>query len=156
MKKILAAVAIVLFAALCGTAAPQEKSGTGKKQDPRFPEGYSIPAEQAQRVNPVKPTPETLASARKYFSSQCAMCHGKSGDGKGDLAEQMKLSIPDYRKAESLAKFTDGELFYILTNGMGKMPAEGDRTPDEQKWQVINYLRSFAKSVPEQKPAPKP
>jgi mono/diheme cytochrome c family protein len=156
MRHILATTVAVWLISLCGTAAPQEKAGAAKKQDPRFPEGYSIPAEAAQRTNPVKPTPEALAAGKKFYSSQCAMCHGKDGDGKGDLAQQMELKIPDYRKPESLAKFTDGELFYILTNGMGKMPAEGERTEDEKKWQVIAYLRSLTKTEASEKPAPKP
>jgi mono/diheme cytochrome c family protein len=156
MKQRLVMAAAVLLVSLCGTAAPQEKTGAAKKQDPRFPEGYSIPAADAQRTNPAKPTEPALAAAKKYYSSQCAMCHGKEGDGKGDLAEQMQLKMPDYRKPETLAKFSDGELFYILTNGMGKMPGEGERTEDEKKWQVINYLRSLSKTEPGEKPAPKP
>jgi len=157
MRQMLAVAAAGLLVALCGSAAPQQKPGAEKKQqDARFPEGYSIPPEAAKRANPLKPTEPVLAAAKKYYSSQCAMCHGKDGDGKGDLAGDMQLKIADYRKTESLAKFTDGELFYILTNGMGKMPAEGDRTPDDGKWGVILYLRSLAKAEPEQKPAPKP
>jgi hypothetical protein len=27
----------------------------------------------------------------------CAMCHGDEGDGKGDLAVQMKLELKDWR-----------------------------------------------------------
>jgi mono/diheme cytochrome c family protein len=145
---------LVSAGALClalAAAAAQDKSKNG-----RLPEGYTIPADAAQIANPVKPTETSIAAGAKFYSSQCAMCHGKNGDGKGDLAEQMKLKIPDYRKAESLAGFTDGELFYILTKGMGQMPAEGDRTPDEKKWNAINYLRSLSKSKPGDQPAPKP
>lgn len=150
MKKLLAGTAALGLTLVAG-AAGQEKS-----KDTRFPEGYTIPEKDAQVQNPVKPTDVSIGVGAKFYSSQCAMCHGKDGDGKGDLAEQMQLKMPDYRKPESLAKFTDGELFYILTNGMGKMPAEGNRTPDEKKWNVINYLRSLSKPSEGQKPAPKP
>ena len=149
----------VVAAAFCVTVAAgagQEKPAGEKAKDPRLPEGYTIPAKEAQAANPVKPTEASIAAGGKFYSSQCAMCHGKGGDGKGDLAQQMELKMPDYRKPESLAKFTDGELFYILTNGMGKMPAEGDRTPEEKKWNVINYLRSLSKSNEGEKPAAKP
>ncbi len=135
--------ALVFSAVLCVAIAAGARQDKGK--DARFPEGYAIPEKDAQMSNPVKPTEGSIAAGGKFYSSQCAMCHGKEGDGKGDLAEQMGLKMPDYRKPESLAKFTDGELFYILTNGMGKMPAEGDRTPDEKKWNVINYLRSLSR-----------
>lgn len=146
-------------AAVClavAASAGQEKPAAEKAKDPRFPEGYSIPAKDAQMPNPAKPTEASVAAGGKYYSSQCAMCHGKDGDGKGDLAQQMQLKMLDLRKHESLGKFTDGELFYILTNGMGKMPAEGDRTPDEKKWNVINYLRSLSKAKEEGTPPAKP
>ena len=150
---------LVSAAALClafAAGAGQEKPAAEKAKDSRLPEGYTIPATDAQLANPVKPTEASIAAGAKFYSSQCAMCHGKDGDGKGDLAQQMELKIPDYRKPESLAKFTDGELFYILSKGMGKMPPEGDRTPEEKKWNVINYLRSLSRSKEGEKSAPKP
>ena len=153
MKPVLFAAAV--FLAL-SAGAGQQKPEAAKPKDTRLPEGYTIPAEDAQRANPVKATEASVAAGRKYYSSQCAMCHGKDGDGKGDLAVQMEMKIPDYREPESLAKFTDGELFYILTKGMDKMPPEGDRTPDEKKWNAINFLRSLPKPKAGEKPAPKP
>ena len=105
-----------------------------------------IPAEDAAKKNPVKPTPEGLAAAKKLFGYHCAMCHGVQGDGKGDLAAEMKLQLKDWRDPNSLAKMTDGELFYIVTNGRGKMiGGEGDRTSEEVRWNLVNYVRSFAK-----------
>jgi len=105
-----------------------------------------IPPEDAAKKNPVKPTPEGLAAAKKLFGYHCAMCHGTQGDGKGDLAADMKLQLKDWRDPKSLEKMTDGELFYIVTNGRGKMTGgEGDRTSEEVRWNLVNYVRSFAK-----------
>ena len=81
------------------------------------------------------------------------MCHGADGDGKGDLAEEMKLKLKDWRDPNSLEKFTDGELFYIVTNGRGKMTGgEGDRTSAEARWNLVNYVRAFAKKDAAGKP----
>ena len=105
-----------------------------------------IPAEDAAKKNPVTPTPEGMAAAKKLFGYHCAMCHGKDGDGKGDLATEMKLELKDWRDPNSLAKMTDGELFYIITNGRGKMTGgEGDRTKEEVRWNLVNVVRAFAK-----------
>ena len=147
--------AAAMFVAIA-VAAGQQKAAPEKTKDSHLPAGYTIPAQEVQRANPVKPTEVSIAAGAKYYSSQCAMCHGKDGDGKGDLAVQMELKISDYRKPESLAPFTDGELFYILTNGMGKMVGEGERTPEEKKWNVINYLRSLSKTNEKEKPAANP
>jgi mono/diheme cytochrome c family protein len=101
--------------------------------------------EDAAKKNPVPPTPEGLAEVRKLYSYNCAMCHGKTGDGKGDLAADMKLELHDWRDASSLEKMTDGELFWIISNGKGKMPGEGDRTKEKVRWNFVNLVRSFAK-----------
>ncbi len=107
-----------------------------------------ISADDAAKKNPVKPTPEGLAEAKRLYGYHCAMCHGKDGDGKGDLAGSMNLKLNDWRDASSIAKFSDGELFYIITNGRGKMVGgEGDRTKAETRWNLVNYVRAFAKKT---------
>ncbi len=104
-----------------------------------------IPAEDAAKKNPIKPTPDGIAQAKKLYGYHCAMCHGKDGDGKGDLAADMKLELKDWRNPDSLAKMTDGELFYIITNGRGKMTGgEGDRTKEEVRWNLVNVVRGYA------------
>jgi len=104
-----------------------------------------ITPEDAAKKNPVAPTPEGLAEARKLFGYNCAMCHGKVGDGKGDLAADMKLELRDWRDASSIEKMTDGEIFWIVSKGKGKMPGEGDRTAEKVRWNFVNLVRSFAK-----------
>lgn len=126
---------------LCGLIFPglnftQEKTGaTEPKMMP----------EDVEKKNPVAPSAEGLAQARKMFGYNCAMCHGKTGDGKGDLAADMKLELRDWRDPASLEKMTDGELFWIISNGKGKMPGEGDRDPEKMRWNYVNLVRSFAK-----------
>jgi len=73
------------------------------------------------------------------------MCHGTNGDGKGDVAIDEKLKIGDFRDPATLKDKTDGELFYVLKNGHGQMPAEAIRLKQDELWNLINYVRSFAK-----------
>jgi mono/diheme cytochrome c family protein len=101
--------------------------------------------EDAAKKNPVPSTSEGLAEVRKLYGYNCAMCHGKTGDGKGDLAADMKLELRDWRDPASLEKVTDGELFWIVSNGKGKMPGEGDRAQEKMRWNYVNLVRSFAK-----------
>ena len=97
-------------------------------------------------VNPVKTTPESLAHARKMYGYDCAVCHGATGDGKGDAVADMKLQMKDYTNPASLKDMTDGELFYIIRNGRGQMPAEEvARAKDEDVWNMVVLVRSFAK-----------
>ena len=124
----------------------------GSTQDkPGSTEAKMTPEDVAKK-NSVPPTAEGLAEARKLFGYNCAMCHGKEGDGKGDLAGDMKLQINDWRDASSIEKMTDGELFWIISNGKGKMLGEGDRTSEKVRWNFVNLVRSFGKKGARDKP----
>ena len=101
--------------------------------------------EASKLVNPVKPTPESIAQGKKAYGFDCAMCHGKEGAGDGDLAESMQLKLKDYRDPATLKDMTDGDMYTIIKNGKGKMTGEEDRMKPEQVWNVVNYVRSLAK-----------
>lgn len=111
----------------------------------------AIPVEVAKQANPVKSTPESLARARKWWVLDCEMCHGKNGDGTGDIAKEMKLPIGDFTDPATLKDRTDGELFYIIKSGHNDMPAEGPRVKTEENWGLVNYVRSLAKKNGEAK-----
>jgi mono/diheme cytochrome c family protein len=97
-----------------------------------------------QKTNPVKPTLESIAAAKKTYGYDCAMCHGETGDGKGDTANDMKLSVKDLRDPNTLKNMTDGEMYYIIENGKGKMPAEDGRAKPDRIWNLVIYMRSFS------------
>ena len=112
---------------------------------PQSTPSEKIPPEAAAKGNPIKPTADSLAKGKKIYSYDCAMCHGKDGDGKGDMASDLK-NVPDFTKRDTLKNRTDGELFYIVRNGQGQdMPPEGDRAKDDDVWNMVNYVRSLAK-----------
>ena len=123
-----------------GFAQPKE----AKSQDPQEAPLAPIPAEDAAKKNPVKLTPEGMAAARKLFGYHCAMCHGKDGDGKGDMASDIK-NVTDFTNPDAMKNRTDGELFYVIRKGKGEMPPEGDRVKDDELWNMVNYIRAFAK-----------
>jgi mono/diheme cytochrome c family protein len=103
-----------------------------------------IPAEYVGKTNPVKATPESQARARKMYGWDCAMCHGDNGDGKGDVAIEQKLTMRDYRDANSLKTLSDGEIFYIIQTGRGQMPSEGDRAKPDEIWNLVIYIRGLS------------
>lgn len=112
---------------------------------PQNPSYSAIPVEATKQQNPVKSSPESLARAKKWWTMDCEMCHGKAGDGKGDTAKDMKLNMVDFTNPETLKSRTDGELFYIIKNGHNDMPAEGPRVKTEEAWDLVNYVRAFNK-----------
>lgn len=108
------------------------------------PSPSSIPLEAAHQANPVKPTAESLAQGKKYYGYDCAWCHGNTGDGKGEVAISEKMELSNWTDPATLKGKTDGELFYIIRNGKGKMPPEGDRVKPTELWNMVNYIRSFS------------
>ena len=104
-----------------------------------------IPAAAARQVNPVTPTAESQANAKKVYGYDCAMCHGENGNGKGDVVADLKLTLKDYTNPAALKDLTDGEIFYIIKNGRGQMPGEGDRTKPDVAWNLVILVRSFSK-----------
>ena len=73
--KILLIVSLLLVVA-CYAQAQQTK------QPPKAPvAAYTIPEDAAHLANPVKATPESIAHGKKWYGYDCAMCHGKDGDG---------------------------------------------------------------------------
>jgi mono/diheme cytochrome c family protein len=148
------AAALYLFLLLVTAGFSQEKKESVPAQASA---NLVVPLEEMKRENPVKPTEGSIADGKKLYGYQCAMCHGEKGDGKTELAETMKLKMKDYTNPEALKDFTDGTLNYIIEKGKGQMPSQEGRMKAEQKWHLINFIRSLAKKPADSKPAaPKP
>ncbi|MGD0963668.1 MAG: cytochrome c [Candidatus Acidiferrales bacterium] len=89
-------------------------------------------------------TPAAVSQGRKlYASSDCAICHGKEGDGKGVLARDINMNTRNWHDPNSLAALTDGALFFTLARGKGRMPGYEKRETPDQIWQMVDYIRSL-------------
>ena len=123
-----------LFAAEC----PQQRS-TVKAPD----ESYAL-------SNPEQATAERIAAGRKLYEKAatppCETCHGLKGDGNGAIATQFLPRPRNFTCAEMLHEIPDGQLFWVIRNGSPEtgMPPYKKLT-DPQIWQIILYLRTFAK-----------
>jgi mono/diheme cytochrome c family protein len=135
--------ATLICALVCfGLAGCQKKSAGETKISP----------EEASRKNPIESSPSSIAEGQRlYHATDCAMCHGKQGDGKGVLAKDISMNLHDWRDPAALAHFTDGELFYLIAKGKGRMPGYDGRETPEQVWQMIDYLHSMAGNQPSPK-----
>ncbi|HET7840738.1 MAG TPA: c-type cytochrome [Terriglobia bacterium] len=118
------------------------------EQAPAPVHGFTITPEDAAKKNPMRFSQISVEHGKKMYATQCAMCHGEKGDGKGEMVEEMKINPPDFTKPETLAKRTDGELFKIIQVGDATMPSQGSRMSDTHKWEIVNYLRSLAGKTP--------
>jgi mono/diheme cytochrome c family protein len=145
MCKVLSVLGVVVVLSLGMARAKPSATQEKPKDSQATADEYKIPQGDIDKKNPVKTTPEGLAAARKIYGYDCAMCHGPKGDGKGDIVDSMKLTMHDWREPASLEGKTDGELFYIITKGKGKMMGEGDRVSETVRWNIVNLVRSYSK-----------
>lgn len=108
-----------------------------------FSQTNSIPAEAKGKTSPFLFSQETAKTGEQVYNANCKSCHGDPG--KGNYA---KLNpIPKDPASEEYQKNTDGEMFYILSNGKGTlMPTFVNTLSEEQRWQVISFIRSFNKN----------
>ena len=105
-----------------------------------------IPEAAKAAKNPVQRSDESVERGRNLFASQCAMCHGQAGKGDGDLARALKMQVPDLTDPEQQKKRTDGEMFYIITKGHGRMPADGERFEETWRWDLVNAIRTMRRT----------
>jgi len=146
------AVAALLGLATRATAQQQEppSAKAGKVPSGDLPKPLVIPDADTKRPNPVPNIPEAIEAGKNLWASQCVMCHGAKGDGKGDLAVSMSWKVGSFTTAAWQAKRTDGDLFYIMSQGHGDMPAE-KRLVDQNKWEIVRFIRTLGPAAP---PAP--
>lgn len=100
-----------------------------------------IPAEAKNKTAPFLFTPETVKSGEQIYQTNCKSCHGDPG--KGNYAKL--VPIPKDPATAEYQKNTDGDMFYILSNGRGLMPNFSNILNEEQRWQVISFIRSLNK-----------
>jgi mono/diheme cytochrome c family protein len=111
----------------------------------------ATPAGARALPNPVPPTPEVLAAARAHFADHCAACHANDGSGDTPLGQGLYPKAPDMRKAET-QRLSDGELFYIIRNGVRftGMPGwgAGPEGEDHESWGLVHFIRRLPRLTP--------
>ena len=90
--------------------------------------------------NPVEATDLAIAEARDHFADHCAICHGNRGDGKTQISAGLYPPAPDMRRAGT-QDLSDGELFYIVKNGIRFTGMPGWGGSDEDNWKLVLFVR---------------
>lgn len=87
--------------------------------------------------------PLTLAQGEELFMEFCSSCHGETGYGDGAAGRALGAKPADFHAPDVVAQ-TDGALFWKLSNGRGNMPPFKDVFSEEQRWQLVAYLRKLS------------
>lgn len=102
------------------------------------------PATAKRLRNPVPHNNQNIENGNALYEQNCVVCHG--ADGKGaEYNKTAKVKVPDLA-SHHVAKLTDGEIFYVITNGIktSGMPGYKLKTSDRERWQMVHYVRHFS------------
>lgn len=111
-------------------------------KDGKIVQQWEAPAESLALANPFKGSAEATAEGKKFYMQRCVDCHGKEGKGNGWLSKGV-FKPPTNLASRMVQANSDGELYWKITNGRSPMPASRIRFTDEQRWQIVNYVRTF-------------
>jgi mono/diheme cytochrome c family protein len=92
--------------------------------------------------NPVVPDARSLLNGRKYYTINCAVCHGYEGKGDGPVVAKGFPGIPLVGPASPAPGRTDGYIWGMIRNGRGLMPTY-NRIEELDRWDVVNYVRGL-------------
>jgi mono/diheme cytochrome c family protein len=109
-----------------------------------FDPTWRAPAKDAKRKNPIRADAESIATGAALYKRQCAACHGATGAGDGPAVAELSRK-PESLKDPELAKESDGEIFWKLTVGKKPMPSFVQWLSEDDRWHVINYVRTLAR-----------
>ena len=79
---------------------------------------------------------ESLALGRSIYEANCVACHGEDGTGK-------VLGAADFSDLRLMGGRAPRDFYLTLTQGRGSMPAWQGRLSQDERWAVIDYLRTF-------------
>ncbi|MEK6777531.1 MAG: cytochrome c [bacterium] len=108
-------------------------------------EHWMAPEKDAKKTNPVQPTEVSVARGRELFKQKCAPCHGESAKGNGRLAETL-APRPSDLTSDMASMHPDGDLFYKISKGRGAMPAWESVFSEEDRWNLVNFIRFLGKT----------
>ena len=126
-------------------------SGGGAPKQQDFSKNtWELPEDASKTKNPVPSSAESIAKGKELYlektKGNCIFCHGEAGSGNEANAARLRRKPADLTEKERMSSMTDGEVFWKISKGInGIMPAGEKRMSEEERWQVVNYVRTLVK-----------
>jgi mono/diheme cytochrome c family protein len=147
---LIAAAAGLAYVRVSGLTA-REKPSAIETRVARGVRSFAISRRDRTRTNAVPQSEEAVRAGLEHFADHCAVCHGNDGGGATSFGRGMFPPSPDLR-AEATQGMTDGELFYIIENGvkLTGMPAFGTGTAEGEhgSWELVHFIRHLPRLTP--------
>jgi mono/diheme cytochrome c family protein len=156
-KKVALVVVLVGVAAALKGAAALLSHGFSAADEPTRVEAaiarrvrhLATPRSARELKNPLPPAAAVLEEGLAHFADHCAICHANDGGGYTEIGQGLYPKAPDMR-LPSTQQLSDGELYYIIRNGIRftGMPAWGgvdNVQEDRDNWALVHFIRHLPK-----------
>lgn len=116
---------------------------------------YGTP-DQIDIPEPPSLTDESIKRGRKlYIENQCHDCHGQQGRGDGPSAPTLETRDGNHIYPADMTKrwtFVGGtsrqDIYRTFTTGMNGTPMPSYELPEEERWDLVNYVYSLSRDQP--------
>lgn len=117
----------------------------------RYARKMAMPDAARNLKNPNPLTPESLAHAREHWVAHCSTCHAIDGRGNTPIGRNLFPRVPDLTALDTQQR-TDGELFFIISNGVRftGMPGWGREDTPESIWELVGFIRRLPRLDPKE------
>jgi len=127
-----------------------ERSIGGGAQQDFSKNTWELPSDADKTKNPIASNTESIEKGKTLFlertKGNCVFCHGETGSGNEANLPRLRRKPADLSNKERMTAMTDGEVFWKISKGItGIMPAGEKRMTEEERWHVVNYVRTLAK-----------
>jgi mono/diheme cytochrome c family protein len=128
-----------------GASMRQPVPGTvpigGLKEDGAFFTGKGADGQFIATI-PVAADEALVERGRQRYEIYCQPCHDARGDGRGILFQRGKVPTATFHQ-EKILKYSDGQIFDVITNGVGLMPGYRWPIPPSDRWAIVAYVRAL-------------
>jgi len=133
--------------------------GVSARATPSAPETFiarrlrhlAVPTGARELGNPLAGSQAAVKAGMEHFADHCAVCHANDGSGRTMIGQGLYPKPPDLR-LPTTQSLSDGELFYIIQNGvrLTGMPAWGSDDADDatDNWRLVAFIRHLPDLTP--------
>jgi mono/diheme cytochrome c family protein len=103
--------------------------------------GREIVTQESELRNPVKPTEGSLSQGKTLFEINCLICHGQTSSERGPVGKKL-VPPPPGLDHDMVKGLSDSTIFKAMTFGFGRMPSFKDKLTPQERWNLVNFLRT--------------
>jgi mono/diheme cytochrome c family protein len=105
---------------------------------------WKAPSSADKLKNPSKGNASAIENGKELYGQMCGICHGDEGEGDGMGGMSLNPKPTDLT-LKSFQSQSDGAIFWKITEGRSPMASYKSILTDEQRWQLVNFIKTFKK-----------